>query len=710
MPLLSCGPSFGSIFAKKNYYNFLDASLVGVDEDNPLYALAQNPSSYYNRVDYFDKQKEKLNIEEWKSFFQNKLTSKQLKQLFYSGEDFIKEYELNYKLLIKNPAFNTYIYFLDRQKQNAFAEDTNKQNNKALSQEAMEYFSTEKSDFLKLRYLFLAMRLEHYAGNYQETLNLYKTYHPALENVHSIVGEWIDALRAGALQHLGKRIQANLLYGQILKNNKTNAHLGYYDFKIKNNPEWQELFSKLKTPQDKALFYFMRSLKWEGSPIMEHREIAHIAPNSIWFDRLSYMLMQDFQEQWYAYETNSNKKSKYAQANLKSLEQKSQYFLETLKQLKKPSFFSFYSKAYLGILEHHSLHLEELKHLESIASNPKEKNLVAVLGYLDESNHVAKTTQERLYSHLKKLYPKVNPSLQEALFSYTALKSIALYPQMSAERFYSKLEADSSGLSSYYSSIDHVSANYYEAFVEKKNRSFYENKIFKKTMSSMRKGSVAEILALLSMRDGHFQKAQKYLGQVPKLDRETPYNPFNVSLSGNNRKIKSTKSYKQRKLLQILLKIEENLKKNPHSAMDHFLYATGRYNTTWFGNFPTSSATYRNTSHISKDESLVIEKNLNEIEEEYILALKYAKKSNFKAKIAYQILKVKFAKMNLNEIQKEGYFYMPSFGTGYDEDEMKKLILKSKDFSEAVEAYEETYSNTSYGQEIIRNCVTFRYL
>jgi hypothetical protein len=142
--------------------------------------------------------------------------------------------------------------------------------------------------------------------------------------------------------------------------------------------------------------------------------------------------------------------------------------------------------------------------------------------------------------------------------------------------------------------------------------------------------------------------------------------------------------------------------------MDHFLLATGRYNTTWFGNFPTSSAIYRNTSYISKDESLIIEKNLNEIEKEYQLALKYAQKPNFKAKIAYQLLKIKFAKMNLEEIQKEGYFYMPRFGES-DKEEMTTLMHNSKPFSKAVKSYRENYKNTNYGKEIIANCITFYY-
>jgi len=679
--LTACGMgSFQSYFSKENYYNFLDASLVGLNESNPLYALTSygKVRTYAIRVEYYNAIKRKLNVKEWHEYLNGKLSVKEIDELLYGEQGTLMERYKKYEKKINNASFGRYLDFIGKSD--------------------LKVIEQEKDLFLKLRYLFLNMRKAHYSGQYKEALEIYEKYNTSVVGVKSIVHEWIDALRAGAMQHLGQDVESNFLYAKVLEH-KTNAYLGYYDFKVKNDGQWNALLSKTKTTDEKAKLYFLRALRWEGSPLLEHELMASIAPKSIWFERLTYMIMQDFQEKAYAYEVDNNKDNQYVKEARKVFNLKEKRFLKTLSTLEKPSFFSLYSQTYLALLREGKLDAKRVANLEKVA-NKKEKQFVAILKYLEKTIHVNKENQKVLYASLAELSKEVSTDLKASLFNYTALQTAKVYPAMSAKRVYSKIFADTSTSNQYFISRDSILADSFEAYVEEKNRNFFEKKLFKKSMHILEKDGVARTLATLYIKDGNFKKAQKYLDQVPKLNRRTEFNPFNVSLSGNNRKVKG-KGYDQRKFVKTMLKLEESMKKNPSSAMEHFLYATGRYNSTWFGNFPDSASIWRTMRGFDEEEAMHIMHNFITIEKEYELALKYAKDDEFKAKIAYQLLKIKFNKEILlkNKRYNNGYYYKS----------LKTKILKSDILKDAYAKYVSNYKNSNYGKEIIGACATFGY-
>ena len=696
--LSACGPgNFYSNFSKDNYYNFLDASLVAVNEEDLLYSLSTESRvyAYEERVEYYAKVKHDLNVEEWTSYFKNRLTTKEVDELLYSKKSTLLERYKNYAKKINHKGFENYLNYLSGHTisdlDGAYeVRDAN------VGSEFEEKYKTplvvEKDKFLKLRYLFLDMRTAHYSGDYQHTLDLYDKYYGSVSGVKSIVVEWIDALRAGALQHLGKSVASNLLYGKVLEN-KSNAYLGYYDFKIKNDKEWLALLSQAKTPSDKAKFYFLRALKWEGVPLLEFESIAKIAPKSIWLERLSYMIMQEFQQDAFIYETTEEKQNKYIIEARKVYALKEKRFLKTLTSLKEPSFFNVYAQVYLNFLKKGILESSSFTKLKKMVTNNKEKRLLEVLNYLEKVLQVNKGSQKALFIELESLTKKVSPTFKESLFNYTALHNASVYPEMSAKRIYSKIFADNTYYSQFYISRDAISADSFEEYVEEKNRNYYEQNLFKKSMKILEKNDVAKTLAILYIKDGNFKKAQKYLNQVPTLKRDTEnFNPFNVSLSGNNRK-PSKQSYTQRKFVETMLKIEESLKKNPKSAMDYYLHATGRYNTSWFGNSPMLASIWRSGGGFSVERGKHILYNYKAIAKEYELALKYARKKEFKAKISYQLLKVRRLQERL----------------GSKKEYSEHWIKESKNLEGLYNGYKDEYSDTQYGKEIIQSCVTFKY-
>jgi len=677
--LTACGlGSFQSYFSKENYFNFLDASLVGLDDANPVYSLTSygQVRTYKIRVDYYKEVNRQANVQEWHKYLEGKLSLKEINELLYSDRGSLMQRYEKYKKKVNHYSFERYL--------------------DAIGGANSLLVKVEENLFLKLRYLFLEMRKAHYSKDYNGTLSLYAKHQASVAGVKSIVHEWIDALRAGAIQHLGQDVESNWLYAKVLEH-KTNAHLGYYDFKIENDTQWKKLLLKAKTAEEKAKLYFLRALKWEGSALMEHESIAKIAPNSIWFERLTYMLMQEFQESAYAYEVDKNRDNEYVKEARKVFNLKEKRFLKTLESLENPSFFSLYSQTYLSFLREGKLDTNRVAKLDKLA-NKKEKKFVAILRYLEKTIHVNKENQNLLYASLEKLSKKLSLDLKASLFNYTALHTAKVYSAMSAKRVYSKIFSDTSMSNQFFISRDAILADSFEAYVEEKNRNFFEQKLFKKSMGILEKNGVATTLATLYIKDGNFQKAQKYLDQVPKLNWTTRFNPFNVSLSGNNRKVKG-KGSNQRKFVKTMLKLEESMKKNPNSAMNHFLYATGRYNSTWYGNFPSSASIWGTMRGYDDEEAKHIIHNFMAIEKEYELALKYAKDDEFKAKIAYQILKIKYNKEILVGHKRHGYSY----------EFLRTVVVKSDILNDTYRKYISNYKHSNYGKEIIGACATFGY-
>lgn len=501
--LIACvsDDSYTYPYLKEQSYDFLYPDLINQAEENPLYKLSGSGYVHSQREEYFQQVKRDLNIKEWQHYLNNRLSYQELENLLYGDEPFLENYQKNYASKVKNDAFDRYLAFVNQQLENVsgYSDQTISQ---TLLDESIEKLKAEADTFLRLRYLFLSMRLHHYSGAYEKTLALYETYAPSVEGVDSVVFEWIEALRAGALQHLGKTIASDLLYADILKNNKTNPQLGYYDFHIKDDAEWKALLAQAPNDEEKALFHFMRALKWGNSSLHEHRDIAKLAPNSIWFKRLSYMIMQELQYQAQSLRTHlkSQEKDQQFEIDLKSYEQKKAFFFETIREIDDPGFFHRYAKVYLEVMDGKALTAEQTQKLRKRA-DAKQQNYVDILVYLDQL-HQLKTVdpnaQTPLFDSLQTLLPKLTDAQKEATLRYTASHMRYLYPETSVERILNALYDNRSWDRWFlFQDLNAIAAADFEKYVESKQRSFYETLLFKKSMKLLYKDDIAKILATL---------------------------------------------------------------------------------------------------------------------------------------------------------------------------------------------------------------------
>ncbi|CAA6815681.1 MAG: Unknown protein [uncultured Sulfurovum sp.] len=706
--LIACAGTWQEMYLKNEYYNFTDPDMIDLPRDNPLYKLSGTYAAHNARFEYFAKEKKEANIEAWYAYFNGNFTHKEINDLFYQKDSIEKSAKI-YANNKEYPSFSQYIIFLHAQ--NQLAQNNEKIKSHTIINQGLALLKKEEKPFFKERYLYLLMRLYHHEGQYNKVLDLYVN-NLLIINQKGIVKEWIEALRAGAYQHLEQNTKANQLYAKIFSTHKTNPHYGYYDFKVNSNEEWQELLKSSENNETKALYHFLRAMQWNNEPLHELKSIATLAPNSIWFERLSYMIMQELQNKRYTIMVHSGKKDKYFKAQVNSYKLQKKHFLAILEKLEKQTFFTLYSKLYLNVLEYNSLERKEVVQLHSLA-NYKQKPYSKLLTYIYGLHQLSSSSyqeQQALYFQLKPLLPKFSQRKQTSILRYTALQISTLNPDNTIEKTLNKLFAQNKNHRAIIlKALNYADATKFQSYVEQKKRSFFKEKVFKKTMNNLEKGDVAKILATLYLQENNFEKAQVYLRQVPKKNEFNLYNPFNVTINGSNR-TKSKQTYSQKKFAETMVRIQKTLEKEPKSALNHFLYANALYNKSWFGNFPMSSVFYRST-YLTKGGKLPKTMDLSQAQEAYELALKYAKNEEFKAKITYQLLKIKF-----NQAISDTYKYdnntwrMPRFNDG--ENGTKKVIdiLKaSKNFSEAIKDYQSDYGHTHYGSKVIEQCITFRY-
>jgi len=710
--LFSCYNELKETYLKDKHYNFLNASMVGVDEKNPLYKLSNTYASHQKRIDYFNQIKKNENIKAWQKHFQNKFSEQEIEAIFYAPNAIKKSYK-KFKEKKEYASFAQYLSFLNSQ--NAYAQNNHENIEYDYTQvviHGLVLLQEEKDPFFKERYIYLLMRLYHHKGQYQKTLDLYEEYKNFIPS-NSLVKEWIDALRAGAYQHLKQNTKANQLYGKIFQNHKTNPHLGYYDFKIHSDKEWLSLMKTTKNSETKALYHFLRAMNWKNEPLFEFAFIAGIAPKSPWFERLSYMLMQEFQQQHYDIMIYKGKKDKKFKNKVTLYKLQKKRFLHILNKIKEPSFFTLYAKFYLTIIDNKSPNKKELEQLKKLA-NDQEQPYVALLNYLHALHQLSSISlnhQNYLYTQLKPLLKMFSKKKQKSILRYTALQHSTLYLKRSIKTDFSDFFATNKEIQrgQTLKLLNFQNGHKFQAYIEKNKRSFLDKIIFQTYMKTLYKNDVAKILSTLYMQDNKFQEAQFYLRQVPRENIYTPYNPFNATFSGDNRTL-SKKSYSQREFAETMLRIEETLKRDPKSAQDYFLYANGLYNKSWFGNFPMSSVFYRDTT-IQRGRKIPKTTNLRKAENNYLLAFYYTKDHNFRAKITYQLLKIKLNRILLNAYKTHRELWkIPSFGTKNNGTKnIIKLLKESADFTEAMKDFKADYAKTTYGKEVIKNCVTFQY-
>ena len=274
--LFACGRGYYiPDFYKDGYFDFLPKQKTPLQNYSYI-----NTRAYGDAKDYYQKIRNELNIKEWSEYLKvskddAKLIVYKDKKPFMITDSKKREEFVTYKNALKNiKDFDT--------------------NWTKVEQIFLPLYTNEKLPFFKLRLAYNLIKSYHNQKKFDKELEFINSLKKD-DFPNSIVWEWIDSFKAGAIKNKGDLVTSSYLFSKIFATHKSDAYIGYYDFEIKSDKEWQELLSLAQTNEEITLFYYLRSLNPKANKLLELKEMTKIEPDSKWVKNLSFMLAQRVQ-------------------------------------------------------------------------------------------------------------------------------------------------------------------------------------------------------------------------------------------------------------------------------------------------------------------------------------------------------------------------------------------------------------------------------
>ncbi len=696
-----------SLFACASGWNFHDKQFVFLEQrELPFSNHSGNlkDSAIYNQLhrDY-EKRNKEANLKEWQKQFKNKLTLEQIEKIVYKREN------LN---LIKNQEVLGYLKFIEKQESLVvphyyyYKKKEEKLDPQTLINQALTKVEEIDSNYLKLRYFYLALRLAHYKN--KNALEIYENYKYLLgSNSKTIVKDWIEALYAGVLIK-NKQIALGVYnFSKLFDKSKVNWQLSFYNFyHINTNELWEELQTLAKSKEEKEKFITLRALNTNANTLIELQNLYELNPNSKWFDFLLYRQLLDTQhffDEHTLYERDFQIKE----------------YINFLESISKDDMYLIdLSLAYFYLYDGNIKKAKEFSDkLLKINSNHETKTL-SYLIYLNKLKEINLEDENSIYERMSQLLKEHKEKCQnsDSIHNYTFKKLEKLYKAQNDE-----LKMILSASVNYLNStiFDLKSIEEFKTFINKKPQSKLEEYLIKqyKKRAYILEEKESFILSenlkntntKLLINNLQFKKALDINAKL--LSEKIRFNPFNVNIKGNNREGKQY-TYTTKQFLEKILEIKKQIALNPKSVIDNYLYANALYNLSYFGNSNSLTTVYRSV-YSFKDKDLEKQKIDLSIKH-YKQALKYAKNKEFKAKIVYMLAKSELASFDIKFSQKREPYYITdkeSYEPGrfwvYSKSKVYKKYLENG-YGEFFKELDKEYSNTKYYEELIKECTNLR--
>ena len=163
-----------------------------------------------------------------------------------------------------------------------------------LIREGKQRFYDTQSHFVRLRYVYQLVRLAHYAGAWQMTLDLYDELMPKVDRKKkSVIFYWTLGHVAGAMQKLGKYPEAAYRYSLIFRSCPSKRTQAYRSFKIRNDDDWQKALRLCNSDEEKSTLYILRAGGSHTWAVDDMETIYELNPQN---PQLELLLVSDVQE------------------------------------------------------------------------------------------------------------------------------------------------------------------------------------------------------------------------------------------------------------------------------------------------------------------------------------------------------------------------------------------------------------------------------
>ena len=176
----------------------------------------------------------------------------------------------------------------------AFAERTvDRAAMEALLNAGLDRFPRLESHYVRLRYAYQLIRLAHYLGEYAYVLELYDYLMPKVDADPSLLDDWIEGHRAGALQALGELPEAAYLFSRIFERSPSKRESAYHSFRIDTDAQWQAALLLCQNDHERAMLYVLRAHDGRAVVLEELKNIYGYEPAN---QALELLAMRELQE------------------------------------------------------------------------------------------------------------------------------------------------------------------------------------------------------------------------------------------------------------------------------------------------------------------------------------------------------------------------------------------------------------------------------
>ncbi len=680
LSLFSCGGGY--------WWNSEDVEFHFLDNKDNLYLQYSNDlssASTYNDIIYkYSIKNKKENLKEWQVALENRFSIKELEDIIYKNRN---------QELILDEEFQEYLKFIKEQE---YCVTYNPYINqdftycKDFIPIALNKIDNTKNSFLKQRYFYIALRLSHYKDSTKNSLDIYNKYSYLLNNSNSIVKDWIQGLYAGALVKNNEIAKGVYEFSKLFENS-INSHLSFYNFKYITSEEYfNELLSYAKDDSEKTKMYAIRALNYNSNVLEEMKNIYNIDKNSKWLDFLIFreLLKSQTLHNTYgsAYKDYENENSEYIYF-LKNIDKDDRYLVDL-----SLVHFNIYFKKYE----------ESKKILDRLLvefPNKHELEVASYILYLNSLKSIDSSIEDEIYKRVSHFNEN-----EFDIYKYTLNTLSNLYKNQNQD--FEKYLSDNFYYIEY-KDLDLENFKKFEMFLETKQdtklREFLQTKFKKMVTANKSSFDFAKITVLIN--NLKFQEALDTNFEI--LDKtKVEFNPFNGLIRGNNRSGKK-EPFTIREFLQRVIKIENELEKNPNSVMDNFLLANSLYNLSHFGNINRVTTVYRSNYLVHTPK--LQEQKLNLAINYYEKALENSKDIELNAKITYLIAKTKLALFDLNydKYPQENNWWKKNSVYNYGSDEFYEKFLENSG-SRYFNILQNNFKDTRYYNELIQECGDFK--
>lgn len=149
-----------------------------------------------------------------------------------------------------------------------------------LIESGLKAFMKTQSHYIRLRYAYQLIRLAHYSGQYERTLELFDYLMPKVDHDPSMIEYWILGHKAGALSAMNQRVEAAYLYAKVFLHCPGKRESAFRSFHIKSDEEWKQCLLLCEDDQERTTLYTMRAYMRDSKAVEEMEAIYQLDPES----------------------------------------------------------------------------------------------------------------------------------------------------------------------------------------------------------------------------------------------------------------------------------------------------------------------------------------------------------------------------------------------------------------------------------------------